>query len=175
MSSQPTEAQYAFDAIQALEDKSVDSVYRQVQEWTPMAVAAAAAATAVGAAVEYQELELEPGWSNLEGDWAPARYRRLVNVVRLSGTIVHDGPLTGPSNICRLPEGAYPDAGHIYLAASDGSVSRLNLHGDGTLEWRTYLSGTTGARELAHSRPGQFLDRGGTACADPVRFLLQDR
>ena len=55
-----------------------------------MAVAAAAAATAVGAAVEYQELELGDGWANLEGgDWAMARYRRLVNVVR---SVRHDRP-----------------------------------------------------------------------------------
>jgi hypothetical protein len=43
-----TEAQQAYLAIEELDDKSVDNVYRNVQPYGPLAVAAAAAATSVG-------------------------------------------------------------------------------------------------------------------------------
>jgi len=44
-----TEAQQAYDAIEALDEKTCDNVFRLVQKYTSMAVASAAAAVAIGA------------------------------------------------------------------------------------------------------------------------------
>ena len=147
MSDYSTEAQHAFDAIQALDDKSVDNVYRNVQEWSPMAVASAAAAVAVGAEVDYQPLEFLNGFRDHGGEWAPGRYRRLVNVVRLSGLISRDEPLTGESlDICYLPEGSRPDAAEVFSAPADGNnLVRIDVFPDGLVLFRGYIHGTSGA------------------------------
>jgi len=140
-----TEAQHAFDSIQALADKSVDNVYRNMQEYSPMAVAAAAAAVAVGAEVHYQTLELLNGWRNYGEPWAPARWRRLVNVVRLSGLIARDDQPTAGSTITILPEGARPDHELVFMAPSDNSISRVDVFPDGRVDWFVYLVGGAGA------------------------------
>src|SRR4029077_14211319 len=144
-SPQETEAQNAFDSIVALDDKSVDNVYRNMQEFSPLAVASAAAAVAVGAAVEYQELELQNGWRHFGEPWAPARWRRLVNVVRLSGLVARDDQPVSGSVICHLPEGSRPDKNLVFMAPSDQSISRLDVFPDGTVVWVVYLVGGFGA------------------------------
>jgi hypothetical protein len=136
-----TEAQNAFDNIQQLDDKSVDNVFRNMQEFSALAVASAAAAVAVGAEVSYQELELVNGWRNYGEPWAPARWRRLVNVVRLSGLIARDDAPQSGSTICVMPEGSRPDHELVFMAACDNAISRVDVFPDGRVDWFVYIVG----------------------------------
>ncbi len=140
-----TEAQQAFETITNLEDKSVDGVYRNVTAYSPLSVASAAAAVSIGAEVDYVELELLNGWRGFGEPWAPARWRRLVNVVRLSGLICRDDAPVSGTDIAILPEGARPDHDLVFMAAGDNSISRIDVFADGRVTWFVYLVGSDGA------------------------------
>lgn len=98
------------------------------------------------AEVDYVELELENGFTNYGSPWVPARYRlQANNIVRLDGVICRDDLVLEPVNIATLPPAVCPDGALLFLAASDNSVSRVNVQPDGSIEWRAYLAGTSGA------------------------------
>jgi hypothetical protein len=99
------------------------------------------------AAVEWNPLELAPGWAAHLGrpDAAPPRYRLLLNnSVFVEGLVEHlAGGLSQVDQgtpIAQLPSEASPDQTLVLLLPSDGTYPvRIDLLGDGTIVFMGYF------------------------------------
>lgn len=105
------------------------------------------------AAVEWHDLELQSGFTNLGGEFAPLRYRlTLNNVVYLEGIINRAEAVLDTNHglpIAQLPPECSPGLRLMFDVQTDAqNPARVDVHGDGLLTFEGFFAGTANAHSF---------------------------